>query len=396
MKASHIEEIQSELDCYDQIGGTTQTQIRAQMHQLNQIKRQLWPAAEHCGRLDSQDVYFHFEHARRACNPLEILGEGRQGGLNTHFMNRSAIKLANLNAMLGYSLTRHNGKESFVFVDLCGAPGGFSEYILQHCRQPSCRGYGMSLIGHNEQGRGVNWRIGTTNNYQICHGIDGTGDIYNWSNVLALQSMILRDCMDPSFPKPSVERGKVHLVLADGGFDAQRDSEHQEELAQKICVCQASAALALLKSGGTFVMKMFGFQTTVIRTLMRNIWIKFDHMIVVKPISSRPASAERYVVFSGFKGTNASFDGSKWRDYTSPGDTGQRSCSDAEAKQSRHLNTYLDAIDFDMVTLNLKTCVAILSHLQRRIRNSEHDDSEYETIAPRIDIGSYAREWNLY
>ena len=396
MIPSDIEEIESEQDCYDHIGITTQIQIRTQMHQLNEIKRKLWPAAEHCGLLDSHDAYFHFEQARRACNPLEILGEGRQGGLNTLFMNRSAIKLANLNAMLGFSLTRHNKKETFVFVDLCGAPGGFSEYILQHCRQPSCRGYGMSLIGHNEHGRGVNWRIGTTNNYQTCHGADGTGDIYNWNNVLALQSMVQRDCVDPSFPNPSIEDGKVHLVMADGGFDAQRDSEHQEELAQKICVCQASAALALLKSGGTFVMKMFGFQTTAVRTLIRNIWQNFDHMIVVKPISSRPASAERYVVFSGFKGTNASFDGSKWRDHTFLGDTGQGICSDDEAKQSRYLNIYLDAIDLDMITLNLKTCIAILSHLQRRVRNIEHDDYENETKAPRIDIDSYTREWYLH
>jgi cap1 methyltransferase len=341
------------------------TQMKALHHQLSQIKRRLWPASEDCSRADSQDPYVHFEQARRACNPLEVLGEGRQGGLNSLFMNRSAIKLANLNALLGFSLSRHDGKGPFVFADLCGAPGGFSEYILQHCRHPLCRGYGMSLVGSNEQGRGADWKIRNTNNYQTCYGADGTGDIYNWENVLALQSMVRTDCANTN-ASTCIEDGKVHLVLADGGFDAQRDSEHQEELAQKICICQAAAALTLLKEGGMFVMKMFGFRTAPIRTLMRNLMDAFDHIIAIKPISSRPASAERYVVFSGFKGTNNEFDGLKWRKYTFLGDTGRVALTDAKVKRARHLDNYLDAIDLDMVNLNLKTCFAILSHLQSR------------------------------
>ena len=312
------------------------TQMKALHHQLSQIKRRLWPASEDCSRVDSsQDPYVHFEQARRACNPLEALGEGRHGGLNNHlFMNRSAIKLANLNALLGFSLTRHDGKgQPFVFADLCGAPGGFSEYILHHCRQQSalCRGYGMSLVGSNEQGRGVDWKIGNTHNYSTCHGADGTGDIYNWENVLALQSMVRNDCGSANTStsiSTCIEDGKVHLVLADGGFDAQRDSDHQEELAQKICICQAAAALTLLRQGGMFVMKMFGFRTATIRTLMRNLMDAFDHMIAIKPISSRPASAERYVVFSGFKGANTDFDGLNWRNCTFLGDTGREALTE--------------------------------------------------------------------
>jgi len=367
------------------------TTIRSLSLQLCQIKRRLWPAAQDFSRFDSQNPNVHFEKARRACNPFEVLGEGRQGGMNSFFMNRSAIKLANLNAMLDFTLTQHDRKGDFIFVDLCGAPGGFSEYILQFCRQ-QCRGYGMSLIGCNEQGRGSDWKIQNTGNYRICYGADGTGDIYNWNNVLALQAMIQSDC---DHPNELMEVGKVHLVMADGGFDAQRDSECQEELAQKICICQASAALALLKKGGTFVMKMFGFQTTQVRILMRNIMQAFDHMVAVKPISSRPASAERYVIFSGFKGTSLDFDGLKWRNFTFLGDTGAETPTDADMKRTRHLNMYMDEIDLDMVNLNLKTCFAILSHLQKWLSTLEHAGSGYEEQMPRIDIDSYVREWYL-
>lgn len=71
---------------------------------------------------------------------FEILGEGkRHHGLNQRmFMNRSAIKLANVDALLDFRLTVQpmtQSNETFGFVDLCGAPGGFSEYIMYRCCQ---------------------------------------------------------------------------------------------------------------------------------------------------------------------------------------------------------------------------------------------------------------------
>jgi hypothetical protein len=50
------------------------------------------------------------------------------------------------------------------------------------------------------------------------------------------------------------------LVLADGGFDAQRDSEDQEGLALRLIACQAGAAISLLATGGALVLKCFNFQ----------------------------------------------------------------------------------------------------------------------------------------
>jgi len=40
------------------------------------------------------------------CNLCGSLGEGRGGSLNTLFKNRSAIKLANIDALLGLTLTK--------------------------------------------------------------------------------------------------------------------------------------------------------------------------------------------------------------------------------------------------------------------------------------------------
>jgi hypothetical protein len=103
--------------------------IKQLTRQLIQTKRRLWPAAERCAQIHESSPEREFGEARRICNPMESLGEGQKGGLNQMFMNRSAIKLANIDAILDFSLTSPN-VENFFFVDLAGAPGGFSEVCV--------------------------------------------------------------------------------------------------------------------------------------------------------------------------------------------------------------------------------------------------------------------------
>ncbi|CAN0090309.1 unnamed protein product, partial [Hapterophycus canaliculatus] len=109
-----------------------------------------------------------FKRARSACNPAEALGSGS-------FLNRSAMKLANIDAVLGEQLSlpsrpsadggQAEGKtlpegacireslregespSALLFADLCGGPGGFSEYLLRRRRRQglSARGWGISL-----------------------------------------------------------------------------------------------------------------------------------------------------------------------------------------------------------------------------------------------------------
>lgn len=141
------------------------------LSELNRIKRRLAPSAEACARAikmraaGSREVTtpgYEFRRARSICNPYESLtspwrggggesdGDRRDwrrrrprsppppGGGLSRFVNRSAIKLANIDAMLGFVLTSSPSSRSdggatttagggdFVFADLCGAPGGFS------------------------------------------------------------------------------------------------------------------------------------------------------------------------------------------------------------------------------------------------------------------------------
>jgi cap1 methyltransferase len=415
---SHTEWIRSsffhEADPADD--GLVQEEIKSLQATLCQVKRRLGPAAERCTEAFNSGYhsstttgYSEFVEARRACNPYEVLGEGQSGGLNNLFMNRSAIKLANVDALLDFYLTRYSGEGPFVFADLCGAPGGFSEYILRRCyaiQIPACRGYGMSLTGVNEYGQGTPWKLqdavyfenGTCCQYRVCEGADGTGDIFRWDNVQALRSQLVEDSPQ-SQQQP--EETPVHLVLADGGFDAQRDSEHQEELSQKLVVCEVAAGLALLRPGGTLVIKMFGFQTAVIRTVMKDLFFFFESMVALKPISSRPASAERYVVCTGFKGLPQGWDGLRWRNHIFLGESisgsGSMKLDDDEEEVVNHLYHYLDQFDCDLLNLNLKACFSILSYLERKVMVTRRSSADmvYLPERPFVNVESYKYAWRL-
>jgi cap1 methyltransferase len=56
---------------------------------------------------------------------------------------------------------------------------------------------------------------------------------------------------------------------------------------------------ALLQEGGTYVCKFYDMQTKATASLVRLLVATFAHVDVVKPITSRPANAERYTVCRG-------------------------------------------------------------------------------------------------
>jgi cap1 methyltransferase len=416
-----------------------QQQIQATQQQLLQIKRNFASAAQACARRrvhrtstcsssssspDAADAAaLEFNEARAACNPFERLEFPRR-----LFLNRAGAKLANINALVDFSLIQpYNGE--FSFVDLCGAPGGFSEYICNTCTTLSfssvpslkCHGWGMSLVGqttvnhHHHHGHGgtCSWKLrdfdSDTVRYRICHGQNGTGDVCHWPNVefLAMQIIANHD-----------HRNKVHLVVADGGLDAQRNADCQERVALPLVVCQASAALFLLREGGTLVLKMFGFQTTATKRVMRYMLHVFDNITVLKPITSRPASAERYVVFQGYKGTPLDFNGPQWQsDMLSSSSSSSSSNHDShhrhdattmstttttmEEENDDNFNHVLDECDFDLLQLNQKACFEILSYMERKALGKDgtttFGDDMAEPQPPSIGINmmAYKQEWRL-
>ncbi|CAN0190051.1 unnamed protein product [Ectocarpus sp. 6 AP-2014] len=383
-----------------------------------------------------------FKRARSACNPAEALGRGS-------FLNRSAMKLANIDAIVDGKLTLpcvgsneqglgEEGKPAaldkgchveplqpkkphpslpaappLLFADLCGGPGGFSEYLLRRRRKLGlpARGWGISLRqvgdksyrGNNNDGDtvrfqdglsamkvGVNddrdpcrisfskdeqsgdpswrkgdgsllagpsrrveqqgearqtkkeeeedpcaWRLGhlkpwcrvagpmagtgdetpltpttlsggddrakrTTTNVtaaaapslemNIDYGPNGTGDLTDEANIQGFVEAI----------GTSTTGKYLDLVVADGGFGTARDTLQQERLLSPLVHAEALTALLLLREEGSFVCKLFECWTESTAALLYLLHRKFRRIAIVKPIASRPASGERYLVCTGF------------------------------------------------------------------------------------------------
>jgi hypothetical protein len=211
-----------------------------------------------------------FKRARVATNPYECLGSGP-------FVCRSALKLVEMDALCGLTGNRtattpsaidsaNNARTSsggsaageapaagegvagFTFVDLCGGPGGFSEYL---CTKGS--GWGITLKIDD----GCDWKIrrvestikqeptedtaaaqqqpqqqqeqeessaastdgcdGGVHQFTISYGADGTGNLYSVGNIRHFAAQVAT----------SVPEG-VGVVVADGGFKDARDSHDQE------------------------------------------------------------------------------------------------------------------------------------------------------------------------
>lgn len=429
------------------------------LSELNQIKEQLMPSAKACADAintfqssNTTNPGYEFRIARSTCNPYESLGTAASKNyLHQHkkksrkrkhhqqttprgfsrFVNRSAIKLANIDALLGFVLTTPVPKDddTFIFVDLCGAPGGFSEYILYRslhpaitqigdpenddCRVPRthivrpCVGFGMSLNGENSDGVGLGWDLDHIKRYHmhyddvlaanegdtcprmmyhVCDGADGTGSIYNWDNVVQLQHDIRVKIDSMSCRNPL-----ANLVVADGGFDAQRDSTNQESMAFKIIACQTAAALTLLRPEGTYVLKMFGFREDATRKMLNFLHSCFDQLTFVKPILSRPASAERYLVCRGFVGVGLEWNGLEWRDNILLG------CNECIVHKCPQLKDLMTSFDLEMAQLNIDSCRSIVDYLkEKRIWVEQGNDlNSFEERRSYLDPSAYESVWQL-
>ncbi|EPB90059.1 hypothetical protein HMPREF1544_03171 [Mucor circinelloides 1006PhL] len=227
--------------------------------------------------------YEQRSEARSKSNPFEKVG-------NAIFMNRAATKLAALDATFGLATTH---SQEFTFADICGGPGGFSEYLLWrvHSWGESAHGFGITLKASNE----VNWHTEKfrpdipRHSLTEINGADGTGDLYKIDNIKQFEATILKETRDKG----------VDLAVADGGFDFTGNEAHQELSAQRLLLCEIVTMLTCLKRGGHFVCKFFDILSESTAGLVWLLYQLFDEICITKPLSSRPANAERYIVCKG-------------------------------------------------------------------------------------------------
>eukprot|EP00928_Gymnodinium_smaydae_P068794 TRINITY_DN5205_c4_g1_i1.p1 TRINITY_DN5205_c4_g1~~TRINITY_DN5205_c4_g1_i1.p1 ORF type:complete len:463 (+),score=118.87 TRINITY_DN5205_c4_g1_i1:110-1498(+) len=221
--------------------------------------------------------------------------------------NRAGEKLAEIvDAVGGFGDTvfRPAGEDT-VFLDVCGAPGAWSQYFYRVAaeRGRSARGFGFSLRGGTNP-LSCTWYedLLARRDFSALYGADGTGDVCAAGNIAQVVA--------------EVGRQAANLVLADGacGVGSNWGGEHlenyQEIIASRMVLSEVLLMLQVLGTGGCFVCKIFDTFSALTVGVLLIASLLFEEALVVKPRHSRVVNSERYLVGKGFRGASAAgFDG---------------------------------------------------------------------------------------
>lgn len=195
-------------------------------------------------------------------------------------VSRSFFKMWEMIHDFSENLDLHLPKMHALF--LAEGPGGFAEAMIKYRNNSHDNYYGISLKSANKNI--PDWKY--QDRLTISHGADGTGDLYKLENIHYLVK---------SYPK-------MHIITADGGFDFSADFNNQEELSLRLILCEIYAAFNVQAAKGHFILKIYDlFHEYTLKTICM-LKQFYDSIYLVKPLSSRPANSEKYLVCTGFRG----------------------------------------------------------------------------------------------
>ncbi|ORZ37112.1 FtsJ-like methyltransferase-domain-containing protein [Catenaria anguillulae PL171] len=255
----------------------------------------------------------HLKRARTMTNPYDRIGK-------TIFINRAAVKLAEIDAACGLtsnlppppssptSSTSTPGYPPTVIADLCSGPGGFSEYLLWRTHHDARDD--VTAVGFTQNpppAENVDpeylesirfWAdkfhplANAAHRFVTHYGLDvnqGSGNIMDLANVHGLAAYI-----------DSRTRGQgAMLVTSDGGISVRGNEHRQEVLTRHLKLCEVLCALHVLARNGQLVLKVYDVASPFMAGLVYLIHCCFRRVALTKPLSSRPANSERYVVAQG-------------------------------------------------------------------------------------------------
>ena len=207
-------------------------------------------------------------------------------------LSRSYFKMIEI--IKDFNLISKDNQNSFTSSHLAEGPGGFMEacYNISHkIGFEYYSHYGITLFSSNKDIPGWNKAqefIYNNNDVKICYGQDKTGNLYNSDNIL--------NFID------NVGKSNCDLVTADGGFDFSIDFNKQELLSYRLILCEIITALGIQKKGGSFVCKFFDLYSIATIKLLFLLNTFYGELYITKPLTSRPANSEKYIVCKNFKG----------------------------------------------------------------------------------------------
>ena len=169
-------------------------------------------------------------------------------------------------------------------VFLAEGPGGFFEAFYKKRRHIQDNCYGMTLKSANKAV--PDWKMNKRLPLKVSYGKDGTGNLYNLDNIVAFADVI--------------GNGKVDFITADGGFDFSSDFNHQEDQSMRLIISEVLSALLMQKENGSFLLKVYDCFNEETLKMLHILNMHYSNMYLIKPLTSRPANSERYILCTGF------------------------------------------------------------------------------------------------
>lgn len=222
----------------------------------------------------------------RLTNPFELVntGKGRHSVIRIDTINRAYFKMVEL--LNNFNLI---STKSLTYAALAEGPGGFIQAVVDYRKNDSDIIWGITIKNNKEPS--TRWDNILKSKFNVCFGdpnIDD-GNILNPANINAYTKLF--------------DDNKADLVTADGGFFVPSKLENfKEQLHLHLFLCETVTALKVQKIGGNFVLKIYDIFTTATVQLLSILKSAYEQVFITKPVTSRPANSEKYIVCMNFKG----------------------------------------------------------------------------------------------
>jgi 23S rRNA U2552 (ribose-2'-O)-methylase RlmE/FtsJ len=235
----------------------------------------------------------------RLTNPYELVisGDRRNTPINIKVISRAYFKLWEI---LYYFKDEMNllQDNSIIYGGIAEGPGGFIQSLLEFREkfnpQYAKKDVAIAITLRNTTEETTKWSKNITtlmkNKLKISYGHKkyNDGNLFNPDNIIAYSKLFTK---------------KADIITADGGFFVKYDMEnYKEQLHIQLFFNEILTALCIQKKEGTFILKIYDIFTLPTIQLIYLLTLFYDKVYITKPVTSRPANSEKYIVAIGFKG----------------------------------------------------------------------------------------------
>ena len=212
-------------------------------------------------------------------------------------LSRSYFKMWEILHNYGF-FTLEQQKAPINIVNIAEGPGGFIEALLNYRYKYFRQIDNINAITLKSVTKEIpGWDkaqsfLRENPNIKINYGLDGTGNIYKLENIKHFTETI---------------GVNADFITADGGFDFSSDFNDQEKQSLRIIFCEIVLALSCQNLGGTFICKFFDLYSKTSIKLIYLLKCLYNEVIIDKPVTSRPANSEKYIICKDFLGIDSTY-----------------------------------------------------------------------------------------